>query len=90
MQQLEAVAEIFRLQHFRRRQQFRRAQAELGVFAAALGPFARALAQQPRADADERLDAELFGDGDDLPQLLQLLDDHDDLLAELDAEQRHA
>ena len=50
----------------------------------------RALAQQPRADADQRLDAELLGDGDDLAQLLELLDDHDDLLAQLGAEQRHA
>ena len=61
MQQLQTMAEIFRLQHFRRRQQFHRAQAELRVFAAALRPFARALAQQPRADADERLDAKLLG-----------------------------
>ena len=30
-----------------------------------------------------------LGNGDDLPQLLQFFDDHDDLLAELDAEQRH-
>ena len=89
MQQLEAMAEIFRLQHFRRRQQFRRAQAELRVFAAAFGPAPRALAQQPRADADERLDAELFGNGNDLPQLLQFFDDHDDLFAQLDAEQGH-
>ena len=60
MQQLEAMAEIFRLQHFRRLQNFRRAQAEFCVFAAAFGPAAGALAQQPGADADERFDAELF------------------------------
>ena len=60
VQQLEAVAEIFRLQHFRRGQKFDRAQTELRIFATALRPLARALAQQPRADADERLDAKLF------------------------------
>ena len=48
-----------------------------------------ALAQQPRADADERLDAELFGNGNDLPQFLQFFDDHDDRLAQLDAEHGH-
>ena len=30
-----------------------------------------------------------FGNGNDLPQLLQFFDDHDDRFAELDAEQRH-
>ena len=34
----------------------------------------------------QRFDAELLGEGDDLAQFLQLLDDHDDLLAQLDAE----
>ena len=67
------------------------AQAELGVFAARSRPTCPApLAQQPRADADERLDAQLLGDGDDLAQFLELLDDHDDLLAQLGAQQRHA
>ena len=90
MEQLEAVGEVLRLEHFRGRQQLGRAQAELGVFAGALGPFAGAPAQQARADADERLDAELPGERDDLAQLLELLDDHDDLLVQLGAEQRHA
>ncbi len=86
MEQLEAMAEVLRLQHFRGGEQLRGAQAELGVFAAALRPFARALAQQPRADADDRLDAELLGEADDLAQFLELLHHHDDLLAQLDAE----
>ena len=37
----------------------------------------------------QRLHAKLFRHRNDLPQLLQLLNDHDDLFAELDAEQRH-
>ena len=89
MQQLQTVAEIFRLQHFRRGKQFHGAQTELGILAAALGPFARAFAQQPRADADERFHTERFGNRDDVLQLFQLFDDHDDAFAELDAEQRH-
>ena len=53
------MTEIFRLQHFRRREQLHRAETELGVFTTALRPFARALAQQPRANADQGLDAQL-------------------------------
>src|ERR1043166_825314 len=41
----------------------------------------------PRAHADERLDTELPGHGDDLAQFLQLLDDHDDLLPQLGAKE---
>ena len=89
MQQLETMAEVFRLQHLRRLQQFGRAQAELGVFAAAAGPAARAPAHQPRADAEQRFDIELFGNRNDMPQLLQFLDDQDDHFTQLDAEHRH-
>ena len=89
MDQLETMPKVLRLQQFRRRENLRRAQSELRVLAAALRPFARALAQQPRADADEWFNTELFGHGNDLPQLLEFLHDHDDLLAELGAEQCH-
>src|SRR6185436_7488703 len=47
-------------------------------------------AEQPRADADDRFHSDLPGDGDDLSQFLELFDHHDDLLAQLDAEERHA
>ena len=77
------MPQVFRLQHFRGGEQLRGAKAELGILAAALGPLARPLAHQPRANANQRLDAELFRERDDLPQLLQLFHDHDDLLAEL-------
>ena len=45
MQQLQAMAEIFRFEHFRGGEDLRCAQAELGVFARAVGPAACALAQ---------------------------------------------
>ena len=89
MQQLEAVAEVFGLQHFRCLQNFRRAQAELCVFTATFRPASGALAQQPRANADKRFDPELLGNGNDLPQFLQFFDDHDDRFAQLDAEHGH-
>src|ERR1022692_4190165 len=90
MEQFEAVSEILRLEHFRSGQQLGRAQTELGVFTGALRPFAGAAAQEARADADDGLDAELPGQRDDLAQLLELLDDHDHLLVQFGAEQRHA
>ena len=90
MQQFETVGKIFCLEQFRSGQQLRGAQAELGVLAGAFGPFAGAAAQQPRAHADQRLDAELFGDADDLAQLLELLHHHDHFLIQLGAQQRHA
>ena len=89
MQQLQAMAEVLRLEHFGGGQNLRRAQAELGVFPAALGPAPRAFGEQPRANAEQRLDAELLGDVDDLPELLEFLDHHDDFLAQLDAEHGH-
>ena len=61
MQQLEAMGEVLRLEHFRGGQQLGGGQAELGVFPGALRPFAGAAAQQPRADADERFHAKLPG-----------------------------
>src|SRR4051794_21138790 len=89
MKELEAGAEIFRFEHFGGDEEFGGAEAELRIFAAALGPTSGALAQQTGANADERLDIELFRDGNNLPKLFELFDNHDDFFAELGAEQRH-
>ena len=84
MEQLEAMPQVLRLQHVASPPAISAVlRPNLAFSPAALGPLARALAQQPRADADQRLDAQLLGDRDDLAQLLQLLDHHDDLLAQL-------
>src|ERR1043166_986011 len=90
MQQLEAMRQSLGLEHFRRREQFRRAQAELRIRAAAFGPTPAAFAEQPRADADQRLNAKLPRHRDDLPQLLQLLHHQDHLLPQLRTQQGHA
>src|SRR3989441_1129509 len=90
MDQLEAVREVFRFEQFDRGEQFNCAQTELGVFAGALRPFPGPFAEQPGPDADERFDSEWPRHADDLLQLLQLLNDHDDFLAQLDPHQRHA
>src|SRR6185436_4012003 len=65
-----------------------RAQAELRVFAAARRPATRAFGQQPRANAQQRFNAHLPGHRNNLPQRLELLDDHDDAFAELADEPR--
>ena len=83
----KAVRQALAFEVFAGRDQFRRGQAELGVLAAARRPLARALALQAGAQADHRLDADLARDFDDLAQLLELLDDEDDLLAQLAAQQ---
>ena len=64
-------------------QEFRRAQAEFCIFATTFGPSSRPLAHQARAHANQWLNPQLFGDRNNLPKLLQLLDYHDHLLAEL-------
>ena len=56
---LKQCERFSRLEHLGGGQQLGRAQAELGVFAAALGPLAHAFAEQARANADQRLDADL-------------------------------
>ena len=89
VKQLEAMTETLGLHHLRGREQFRSAEAELRVLAAALRPLARAFGVQPGADADERFHADLFGNREYVAKFFQLLHDHDDALAELDAEQRH-
>src|SRR5258708_3923057 len=81
LQSLEAMAQILRLEHRGGGEQFSCAQAELGIFAAAVCPLASTLAEQPRANADDRLDPELLRDRDDLPQFFEFLDHHDDFLA---------
>ena len=83
---MRQCAEPLRLEHFARRNQVRRAQAELRVFAAARRPFPGAFAVQPHPDADVRLDAHLLCDPQRLLKFLEFLDDDDDRLAETTSE----
>ena len=59
MQQLQTMRQIFVAQDFRGREQFHRVQPKLRILAAALRPTSRPLAQQPRPNADDRLDPDL-------------------------------
>ena len=88
MHELEAVRKIVLLEVIAARDEFRRGQAELRVLAAARGPFARSARVQTHAETDERLDVHLAGNFHDLPQFLDLLDDQDNLLAKLAAQER--
>ena len=90
MQQLEAMGQPLCLEHLGGDQKFARGQAELGMFTSAVSPLAAALAQQTHAHANDGFDAQLPGDRDNLAELFELLDDHDDLLAQLRSEQGHA
>jgi hypothetical protein len=89
VQELETLREVLGLEQFSGFEHLGSAEAELGVLATALGPFAGALAEQAGANADHGLDTDLLGDGDDLFQLFELLHDHDDLAAKLDAHEGH-
>jgi len=89
MEQFEAMGEVLNLEHsvaasnsavVRPNLRFRRRSP----------PICRRPAEQPNANADQRLHAELAGQCDDLAQFLELLDHHDHLLVQLGAEQRHA
>ena len=62
----------------------------MAFLAAALGPFALALAVQAKADAQPRLDAHLARDGNDLLEFLQFLHHQHDRPAELHAHKGHA
>src|SRR5262249_47824076 len=71
------------IQHFRQRQ------AELGPEAGAIAPAAGAARGQLHADADERTHLEFLGMLHNRFQLGKLLDDGDDLLADLACQHRH-
>ena len=62
-------------------------ETELGVLPAAGGPLAGPFGEKADAGADHRLDPDLLGHGEDLMEFLQLLDDEDNFLAKLEAEQ---
>ena len=87
--ELQAILHLVRAEQFGRLHHLGGGKAELRVLAAGGGPLAGAFRQQADAHADDRLHAELLRDLDDGLQLLDFLDDHDDALAELAAEQRH-
>src|SRR5436309_8957932 len=90
MQQFETVPQVLGQEQFHGGQNLSGAQAEFGIFSAALGPAARALAQEPRANADQGFDPQLFGEVDNLAKFLEFLDHHDDFFAQLGSQQRDA
>jgi len=59
VQQPQTLLHFFGAQHVGGRQQLRSIEAKLGVFPAAFSPFARPLADEADADADERFDTHL-------------------------------
>ena len=88
MHELQAVRQAGGLEHFARDEQVRGAQSELCVLPATQRPLSRAFRREPHADSDPRLRADLSRHGENLRQLLELLDDENDALAEFRAEQR--
>src|SRR5262245_12283692 len=89
MHQLQAVTQVLRFENLRGSQKLDGAQSELCVFAPAFGPLAGALAREPRANSNNRLDPHVPRDLDDVPQLLQLFHHQNDFLSQLDSNQSH-
>jgi hypothetical protein len=85
MKQLEAMGQLLCLEHFSRGQQLGRCETELGVFTAALCPFAGAFAQETASNSDQWLNSDLSRYRQNLFQLFELLDDHDHCFAQLDS-----
>ena len=86
VQQVHAVAHAVLAEVFQGIDDFVDEQAELGAHAARLFPAARALGGELHAHADRRLDVVQLGVFDDQFQLAELLDDGDDVLADLGRE----
>ena len=88
MHELEAMREPVFLEEIARPHEVRRGQAELRVLPTAGRPLAGGTRLQAHPQTHQWLDAHFLGNLDDLAQFLDLLDDHDDLLAQLAAHQR--
>ena len=78
MNELEAMRQARRLQHFARGNEARGIETELRVLAAAGRPFARAFAVKTHADADVRFDADFLCRANRLLELFEFLDHDDD------------
>src|SRR5262245_38283698 len=87
--QLQAVAQVSLLEVFQRLQCLGQGQAELGPIAGTGAPAPRASRRQLDADADDRADLPHLGIANNQLQLRELLDDGDDLLADLAGQNRH-
>ena len=90
MDQPESLGQLGRPELFDGEEDFCRVQAELGIIARGERPLALAAGQEFRPESDHGLHARLGGDADDLVEFRQLLDDHEDALAQLAAEQGEA
>ncbi len=90
MDETQAGAELGSAQFLAREEDLGRVEAELGVVAGGHGPLALAAGLELAAEADHGLHAGLLGDADDVIDLGELLDDEDDLLADLPAEEGEA
>ena len=88
MDQLQAVGHVALLEVLDGLQHLGQGQAELGAEAGARLPAAGPARRQLDAHADGRPDVQLLGVADDRFQLGELLDDGNDLLADLAGEHR--
>ncbi|MNZ14661.1 hypothetical protein D3C78_315890 [compost metagenome] len=90
VQQAHALVQAGLAETLDHREDLRGGEAELGLLAAGVGPLGRGQGRQAHAQAHLRRDLELGGDVDDELDLGFLLDDDEDVVAELLAHQRQA
>ena len=88
MQELEAIGHAAALEFLEAAKHFAHRQPELRAIAPRRLPAPRAASGQFHAHADLRADADLLGIFEDQPQLGILLNDRDDLAADLVGEHR--
>ncbi|MNQ86855.1 hypothetical protein D3C85_1020590 [compost metagenome] len=90
VQQAHALVQAGLAETLDHREDLRGGEAELGLLAAGVGPLGRGQGRQAHAQAHLRRDLELGGDVDDELDLGFLLDDDEDVVAELLPHQRQA
>ncbi len=89
MQELEAIRHVAIFEVLERLQDFGRGEPEFGSKPGARLPSPRAAGCQLDAHADDRSDVQLLAVADDRFELRELLDDRDDLLADLPRQHGH-
>ena len=88
--ELETMRESCGVEHVAGLDQVSCGETELGILAAAGGPFARAFGEEANAQADHRLDFHVLRNAEDVGQLLEFFHNEDDFFSELAAEERAA
>src|SRR5581483_7603159 len=90
MDEAEGGGELGRFELFTGKENFRGVEAELGIVTGGHGPLSLAAGLELGAEADHGLHPGLGGEADDVVELGELLDDEDDLFAELAADEGEA